>query len=79
MLLTNDGDLASKLTHPKYLKKKIYHVHLDKNLTKADTVLAVVDFAGLTKKGLRRGEWRYLTEQEVNFLRMGSLDRKSVV
>ena len=36
LLLTNDGDLASKLTHPKYLKKKIYHVHLDKNLTKAD-------------------------------------------
>lgn len=33
LLLTNDGDLASKLTHPKYLKKKIYHVHLDKNLT----------------------------------------------
>ena len=36
LLLTNDGDLASKLTHPKYLKKKIYHVYLDKNLTKAD-------------------------------------------
>ena len=31
LLLTNDGDLASKLTHPKYLKKKIYHVYLDKN------------------------------------------------
>ena len=126
LLLTNDGDLASKLTHPKYLKKKIYHVHLDKNLTKADMEqiaagiqlddgeihadaisytddfkkddvgieihsgknrivrrifeslgykvmkLDRVYFAGLTKKGLRRGEWRYLTEQEVNFLRMGS-------
>ena len=126
LLLTNDGDLASKLTHPKYLKKKIYHVHLDKNLTKADmeqiaagiqlddgeiqadaisytddfkkdevgieihsgknrivrrifeslgykvVKLDRVFFAGLTKKGLRRGEWRYLTEQEVNFLRMGS-------
>ena len=36
LLLTNDGDLASKLTHPKYLKKKIYQVRLDKNLTKAD-------------------------------------------
>ena len=36
LLLTNDGDLASKLTHPKYLKKKIYHVFLDKNVTKAD-------------------------------------------
>ncbi len=31
LLLTNDGDLASKLTHPKFLKKKVYHVHLDKN------------------------------------------------
>ena len=128
LLLTNDGDLASKLTHPKYLKKKIYHVHLDKNLTKADmeqiaagiqldegeiqadaisytddfkkdevgieihsgknrivrrifeslgykvVKLDSVFFAGLTKKGLRRGEWRYLTEQEVNFLRMGSFE-----
>ena len=128
LLLTNDGDLASKLTHPKYLKKKIYHVHLDKNLTKADmeqiaagiqlddgeiqadaisytddfkkdevgieihsgknrivrrifeslgykvVKLDRVFFAGLTKKGLRRGEWRYLTEQEVNFLRMDSFE-----
>ena len=128
LLLTNDGDLASKLTHPKYLKKKIYHVHLDKNLTKADMeqiaagiqlddgeiqadAISYTDdfkkdevgieihsgknrivrrifeslgykvvkldrefFAGLTKKGLRRGEWRYLTEQEVNFLRMGSFE-----
>ena len=128
LLLTNDGDLASKLTHPKYLKKKTYHVHLDKNLTKADmeqiaagiqlddgeiqadaisytddfkkdevgieihsgknrivrrifeslgykvVKLDRVFFAGLTKKGLRRGEWRYLTEQEVNFLRMGSFE-----
>ena len=39
LLLTNDGDLASKLTHPKYLKKKIYHVFLDKNVTKADLVM----------------------------------------
>ena len=128
LLLTNDGDLASKLTHPKYLKKKIYHVHLDKNLTMADmekiaagiqledgevhadeisytdeakkndvgieihsgknrivrrifeslgykvVKLDRVYFAGLTKKGLRRGDWRYLTEQEVNFLRMGSFE-----
>jgi 23S rRNA pseudouridine2605 synthase len=37
---------------------------------KLDRVL----FAGLTKKGLRRGEWRYLTEQEVSFLRMGSFE-----
>ena len=128
LLLTNDGDLASKLTHPKYLKKKIYHVYCDKNVTKADLdqiaagvtlddgeihadaisyasetdksqvgieihsgknrivrrifeslgykviKLDRVYFAGLTKKGLRRGDWRYLTEQEVNMLRMGSIE-----
>ena len=33
-----------------------------------------VYFAGLTKKGLRRGDWRYLTEKEVNMLRMGSFE-----
>lgn len=128
LLLTNDGDWASKLTHPKYLKKKIYHVYCDKNVTKADLDQIVsgitlddgeihadavsyasetdksqvgieihsgknrivrrifealgyrvikldrVYFAGLTKKGLRRGDWRYLTEQEVNMLRMGSFE-----
>ena len=128
LLLTNDGDLASKLTHPKYLKKKIYHVYCDKNVTKADLdqiaagvtlddgevhaddisyasdtdksqvgieihsgknrivrrifeslgyrviKLDRVYFAGLTKKSLRRGDWRYLTEQEVNMLRMGSFE-----
>ena len=128
LLLTNDGDLASKLTHPKFLKKKIYHVQLDKNLAKADMdqiaagiqledgeihadaisytddfkkdqvgieihsgknrivrrifeslgykviKLDRVFFAGLTKKGLRRGDWRYLTEAEVNYLRMGSFE-----
>ena len=128
LLLTNEGDLASKLTHPKYLKKKIYHVYCDKNVTKADLDQIVagitlddgeihadavsyasdtdksqvgieihsgknrivrrifeslgyrvikldrVYFAGLTKKGLRRGDWRYLTEQEVNMLRMGSFE-----
>ena len=128
LLLTNDGDLASKLTHPKYLKKKIYHVFLDKNVTKADLdqiasgitlddgeihadaisyasdtdksqvgieihsgknrivrrifeslgyrviKLDRVYFAGLTKKGLRRGDWRYLTEREVNMLRMGAFE-----
>ena len=36
LLLTNDGELASKLTHPKFLKKKVYHVFLDKNVTKHD-------------------------------------------
>ena len=128
LLLTNDGDLASKLTHPKYLKKKIYHVHLDKAVTahdmqqiaeglnledgeiKADEVQYVdpadkkqvgieihsgrnrivrrifeslgyrvlkldrVLFAGLTKKNLRRGDWRYLTEEEVDRLRMGAYE-----
>lgn len=128
LLLTNDGDLASKLTHPKYLKKKIYHVHLNKPLTRADmdqiaagiqledgeihadaisytdeekkesvgieihsgrnrivrrifeslgykvVRLDRVYFAGLTKKGLKRGDWRFLTEAEVNFLRMGSFE-----
>ena len=128
LLLTNDGDMASKLTHPKYLKKKVYHVHCDKNVTKADldqiaagitlddgeiradaisyasetdkkqvgieihsgknrivrrifeslgykvTKLDRVYFAGLTKKGLKRGDWRFLTEMEVNMLRMGSFE-----
>ena len=36
LLLTNDGDLAKKLTHPTYEKKKIYQVSLDKHLTRAD-------------------------------------------
>ncbi|MBQ4524509.1 MAG: rRNA pseudouridine synthase [Bacteroidaceae bacterium] len=126
LLLTNDGDLASKLTHPKFLKKKIYHVYCDKNVTKADldqiaagitledgeihadaisyahetdkkqvgieihsgknrivrrifeslgykvTKLDRVSFAGLTKKGVRRGDWRFLTEAEVNMLRIGA-------
>ncbi len=128
LLLTNDGDLASKLTHPKFLKKKIYHVYLDRNVTlhdmqqiaeglvlddgeiKADAVeyadpvdkkqvgieihsgknrivrrifeslgykvvkLDRVQFAGLTKKNLRRGDWRYLTEEEVDRLRMGAYE-----
>ena len=128
LLLTNDGDLASKLTHPKFLKKKIYHVYLDKAVTahdmqqiaegitlddgdiKADAIeyasdtdkkqvgieihsgknrivrrifeslgykvvkLDRVQFAGLTKKNIRRGDWRYLTEEEVDRLRMGAYE-----
>ena len=128
LLLTNDGDLASKLTHPKFLKKKIYHVYLDRNVTahdlqqiaegitlddgeiKADDIqyadpvdkkqvgieihsgknrivrrifeslgykvikLDRVQFAGLTKKNVRRGDWRYLTEEEVDRLRMGAYE-----
>jgi len=128
LLLTNDGDLASKLTHPKYNKKKIYHVWLDKDVTMEDIKLIAtgieledgeihadaisyadeddqkqigieihsgrnrivrrifehlgyrvikldrVMFAGLTKKNLPRGRWRHLTQEEVNFLRMGSFE-----
>lgn len=128
LLLTNDGDLASKLTHPKFLKKKIYHVYCDKNVAMSDMTLLVngldledgkayadevtyvndadrsqigleihsgknrivrrmmehlgykvmkldrVLFAGLTKKNLKRGDWRYLTEKEVNMLRMGAYE-----
>jgi 23S rRNA pseudouridine2605 synthase len=126
--LTNDGDLASKLTHPKYVKKKIYHVWCDKDIAEEDmqriadgieledgpihadaisyatekdrnqagieihsgrnrivrrifeslgyhvTKLDRVYFAGLTKKNLSRGRWRYLTQEEVNFLKMGSFE-----
>ncbi len=123
LLLTNDGELAQKLTHPKHGVKKIYHVELDKPLTKADIDiiakgvsledgLATVDaigfpypadkkqvgleihsgknrivrrifehlkydvknldrvmFAGLTKKNVDRGKWRFLTEKEVRLLK----------
>ena len=128
LLLTNDGELATKLTHPQYLKTKIYHVHLDKNVTAADIKqiadgimledgeihadaieyasetdrkqvgieihsgrnrivrrifehlgykvirLDRVYFAGLTKKNVRRGDWRFLTEQEVSMLWMGAFE-----
>jgi len=128
LLLTNDGDLSAKLTHPKFLKKKIYHVWLDKDVTvedmqklangieledgeiHADAISYVGDetkdqvgieihsgrnrivrrmfenlgyhvmkldrvyFAGLTKKNLKKGHWRFLTEQEVNMLRMGAFE-----
>ena len=128
LLFTNDGELASKLTHPKFLKKKIYHVTLDKNCASADLqkiaegitlddgpvhadaisyasdtdrkqvgieihsgknrivrrifesfgyrVLKLdrVMFAGLTKKGLKRGDWRFLTQQEVSMLYMNTQD-----
>ncbi len=128
LLLTNDGDMASKLTHPKFMKKKIYHVTCDKNVAMSDMDLLAsgieledgpiyadevsyvndadrsqigieihsgknrivrrmmehlgyrvvkldrVLFAGLTKKNLKRGDWRYLTEKEVNMLRMGAYE-----
>lgn len=121
LLLTNDGALAHKLSHPSYMIRKVYHVTLDKNLTKADyekifkgveledgkadvdeiaylenrneigleihigrnrivrrifeslgyTVekLDRVMYAGLTKKNLPRGKWRFLEEKEIIFLK----------
>jgi len=125
LLLTNDGQLTGRLTHPKYIRKKIYHVFLNKPVTKNDlflltegieidgemiTIDAVsyadpedrtqigieihsgqnrivrrifeklgyrvskldrVYFAGLTKKNLPRGKWRFLTEKEINMLKRG--------
>lgn len=125
LLLTNDGDLTGKLTHPKFKRKKIYHVFLDRPVVKndlfrltegveleglvvaADAVsyadaddrsqigielhsgqnrvirrmfesmgyrvkkLDRVYFAGLTKKNLRRGTWRYLNEKEISMLKRG--------
>jgi 23S rRNA pseudouridine2605 synthase len=126
LLFTNDGDLVKKLTHPSHSRKKIYHVYLDKPLTKnnlleiakgvqledgfvgADAINYVdeedkreigieihsgqnrvvrrifahlgyevqkldrVYFAGLTKKNLPRGKWRFLTQIEINQLKMQS-------
>ena len=125
LLLTNDGDLAGKLSHPKYNRKKVYHVFLDRVVPKndlfkltegidlegeivaADAVsysdpedrsqlgielhsgqnrvvrrlfeklgykikkLDRVYYAGLTKKNLPRGKWRFLTEKEVSMLKRG--------
>ena len=126
LMFTNDGEIAERLTHPSYDKKKIYQVILDRELSQEDydkivtgielsdgevsadeleyidatghrrlgieihsgknrivrrifeslgyTVKALdrVYFAGLTKKGLNKGEWRYLTTGEVNILKMGA-------
>ena len=126
LMFTNDGEIAERLTHPSYDKKKIYQVILDKPLAEEDRqklldgvslsdgpiaadALEYIDsadkrklgieihsgknrvvrrlfeavghevrtldrvyFAGLTKKGLKKGEWRYLTESEVNILKMGA-------
>lgn len=126
LMFTNDGEIAERLTHPSYDKKKIYQVILDKPLTQEDfdkivagvtlsdgdikadeleyidaedhrklgieihsgknrivrrifeslgyevKALDRVYFAGLTKKGLKKGEWRYLTTGEANVLKMGA-------
>ena len=128
LLFTNDGDLAKKLTHPGYNKKKIYHIFLDKAFSAGDmnklaagitledgfiqpdavsyvnndnkreigleihsgrnrivrrifeylgyrvTRLDRVYFAGLTKKNLPRGKWRFLSEREVNRLKMNAYE-----
>jgi 23S rRNA pseudouridine2605 synthase len=125
LLLTNDGDLTGKLTHPKYKRKKIYHVFLDKAVTRNDLTLLTegveiddemitadavsyadpedktqigieihsgqnrvvrrifeklgyrvkkldrVYFAGLTKKNLQRGKWRFLSDKEISMLKRG--------
>ncbi len=126
LMFTNDGEMAERLTHPSYNKKKIYQVVLDAPLTEEDQqkILAGIElsdgvvsadelefidahdhrqlgieihsgknrivrrifeslgyevraldrvyFAGLTKKGLKKSDWRYLTEGEVNILKMGA-------
>ena len=126
LMFTNDGEIAERLTHPSYDKKKIYQVSLNKPLEQEDfdkilagvvlsdgevradeleyidaddhrklgieihsgknrivrrifeslgyevKALDRVYFAGLTKKGLKKGEWRQLTEGEVNILKMGA-------
>ena len=126
LMLTNDGEIAERLTHPSYDKKKIYQVILDHELSqedydkilsgitlsdgevKADSLEYIDDsdkrklgieihsgknrivrrifeslgysvkaldrvyFAGLTKQSLKKGEWRYLSENEVNILKMGA-------
>ena len=127
LLLTNDGDLAAKLTHPKFHKKKIYAVTLDRELDEVDEAIVRagvvlddesiipdalefpkqdrrhigleihsgqnrvvrrmfekvgykvvnldrVSFAGLTKKNVGRGKWRFLTPKEVNMLHMGAFE-----
>ena len=127
MLLTNDGDLAAKLTHPKFGKKKIYAVTLDRELEEDDEQiirdgvtldderivpdalefpkedrkhigleihsgqnrvvrrifekvgykvmqLDRVSFAGLTKKNVPRGKYRFLTPKEVSMLQMGAFE-----
>lgn len=127
LLLTNDGDLAAKLTHPKYGKKKIYAATLDRDLDETDEAtlragillddekivpdalefpksdrrhigleihsgqnrvvrrmfekvgykvmqLDRVSFAGLTKKNVARGKYRFLTPKEVSMLQMGAFE-----
>ena len=69
ILLTNDGHLTKKLTHPSFGVKKIYHVTFKKMGYEVEALDRVI-FAGLTKKNIKRGHWRILTEMEVNNLKM---------
>jgi 23S rRNA pseudouridine2605 synthase len=125
LLLTNDGDMAKKLTHPSSRIRKVYHVTLDKALSRTDmqqiaegieledgliqvdavayvgngddkkqigleihsgknrivrrifeslqyqvVKLDRVVFAGLTKKDVPRGQWRFLNIKEINYMKM---------
>lgn len=126
LLLTNDGELTKRLTHPRFEKRKVYQLELNKGLKpddmeriaegimledgfiKADAIsynnpqdrkqigieihsgrnrivrrifeqlgyeiskLDRVYFAGLTKRGLARGQWRFLTEKEIHLLKMNA-------
>ena len=127
LLFTNDGDMTRQLTHPSYMKKKVYQVSLDKPLARADMDRIVegitledgeihadeiayvkedkseigieihsgrnrivrrifeslgykvqkldrVYYAGLTKKNLKRGAWRFLTKDEVMRLKSGQYE-----
>ena len=62
LLLTNDGDLASKLTHPKFLKKKVYHVFLDKAIT-ANDLQKISDGIELEMARLRLTQSNMLTHR----------------
>ena len=62
-------DFVALIEIPKGSKNK-YELDKETGLLKLDRVL----FAGLTKKNLRRGDWRFLTEKEVDMLRMGAFE-----
>ncbi|MBR5002601.1 MAG: rRNA pseudouridine synthase [Bacteroidaceae bacterium] len=65
LLLTNDGDLASKLTHPKFVKKKIYHVWTDKDVTEED-MQRIADGIDLDDGSIHADAVSYATETDRN-------------
>ena len=65
LLLTNDGDLASKLTHPKFVKKKIYHVWTDKDVTEED-MQRIADGIELDDGTIHADAVSYATETDRN-------------